>query len=673
VDPTPSPVTPSPTDAAGCCYGDSYKANGKCLMAASQSKCEQKGCAWMETEDPTDCELTTTKTVTTETAVGCCKGDSAKFNLVCNARDSQQTCDRSSSCHWIADGDVDVDCAVDSTTISAGCCFGNPNAAYSKRWMDSCTGYFTERECLMLTSDEGDNRCAWEDLSEGYDCAQLWPTTTTTTAVPGCCRGMSAKTQAKCVGQSDMESCKRKDCEWLHTHNDEDCLVESTTTAPGCCAGDSKSATEKCGALDDDAAKCDARSACHFVVGEDADCAWTETEAPEEPGCCYGNPSAAYSAKWMERCVTYYTERECQLLTNSDDGENRCFWEATDDSAYDCSQLWPTTSTTTVAPGCCRGSSYKAQAKCMGIADQIGCERKSCEWIETDDAMDCVITTSSTTTPPTTTADPGCCKGDSAKSTEKCNAIGENAKCDSRAACHWVAFGELATDCAFEPTEVPEEPGCCYGNPDAAYSKRWMESCTSFFTERDCLLLTNGDSGEARCAWEPISDDDEMYDCSQIWPTTTNIDEVGCCAGITKAANDACGLKESAESCNRMSKCMWDAGEDADCAWPTTTSEPWMAAKANSMRRSNAMRSNSKKGKNSQSQRSTAEQKMARSVSIGEQIQSTTVSLSTLLFAMAAAFVVFQMYQCRHAAASHTKTVQLTEGAQRGYYQSEAV
>jgi len=39
VNPTPSPVTPSPT---GCCYGESYKASGKCAMAMEAGKCAEK-------------------------------------------------------------------------------------------------------------------------------------------------------------------------------------------------------------------------------------------------------------------------------------------------------------------------------------------------------------------------------------------------------------------------------------------------------------------------------------------------------------------------------------------------------------------------------------------------------------------------------------------------------
>ena len=41
---------------------------------------------------------------------------------------------------------------------------------------------------------------------------------------------------------------------------------------------------------------------------------------------------------------------------------------------YDASLLWATTE----APGCCRGYSDKAQAKCVGLEDQSACERKDC-------------------------------------------------------------------------------------------------------------------------------------------------------------------------------------------------------------------------------------------------------------------------------------------------------
>merc|ERR1719203_1174949 len=165
---TATPTTTTTTTAApGCCYGDSYKANDKCAKAVAQDKCEGKGCTWLVTDEPADCVLTTTTTTTTTTtpAPGCCAGDSQAENERCNAKDTRSMCERSSSCHW--QSGADVTCAWEATTtVTPGCCFGNPEAAYSAKWMDTCTGYYTERDCLKLTSADGAARCAWEDLSE---------------------------------------------------------------------------------------------------------------------------------------------------------------------------------------------------------------------------------------------------------------------------------------------------------------------------------------------------------------------------------------------------------------------------------------------------------------------------------------------------------------------------
>ena len=50
----------------------------------------------------------------------------------------------------------------------------------------------------------------------------------------------------------------------------------------------------------------------------------------------------------------------------------------------------------------------------LALADQVGCERKECEWVETEDADDCVLNTKTPTTTTTTTEGPSCCKADSA-------------------------------------------------------------------------------------------------------------------------------------------------------------------------------------------------------------------------------------------------------------------
>merc|ERR1719175_435964 len=154
-----------------------------------------------------------------------------------------------------------------------------------------------------------------------------------------------------------------------------------------------------------------------------------------------------------------------------------------------------------------------------------------CSFLVTDDEDDCVITTTET---PTTTATPGCCKGTSRTSNDACNEIEDADQCDRRSSCTFIAFGILEEDCQFPETFPPQEPGCCYGNPDLAYSARWMEQCKKIGREDECLLFENGD-GEYRCHWEPLG---EYEDCETVWPTTTTTtEEVGCCRGDSYKAN----------------------------------------------------------------------------------------------------------------------------------------
>jgi len=716
IDPTPTPTTPSPTDAAGCCYGDSYKANDKCSKAMAEDKCEDKGCHWMVTEDPTDCEMTTTSTSSTTEEVGCCKGDSAKSNAMCNAREGRARCEKSSSCHFIETDDFSQCELPPTTTSSPGCCYGNPAVSYSKRWQETCTTYYTERECLMLEDGDGNARCQWEDLIEGYDCSLLWPTTTTTTEEAGCCRGFSYKAQAKCSPLDDAVGCERKGCEWVVTEDFDDCVLTTTTTTtsttteePGCCMGDSTKTNPRCNAKQS-RDQCERMSSCHFVSGEGADCSMPPTTT-EEPGCCYGNPDAAYSKKWMESCTAFYTERDCLMLSNSD-GDYRCHWEPKGDG-YDCSQLWPTTTTTTEAPGCCRGHSYKAQTKCLGLEDEVGCERKDCEWVETEDPNDCVITTTTTTTTTTSEA-AGCCMADSRKRQEMCDKKESSDKCNRASSCHWIET-EDPDGCTYHETTT-EEPGCCYGNPAAAYSKRWMESCTAFYTERDCLMLTDSD-GAYRCHWEELG---EGYDCSQLWPTTTTTTvAAGCCKGSSYKAQDKCmrledqvgcerkqcewvvtddpndcvitttsttstsaiiGCCYNGESekknekcrqfdedrtrCDKNADCTFNEGEDADCEYTatTTTSEPWMGAKPEGARR--------KKAKSSSRHQEAMMFGDGQSV-IAETMQYT-VSLSTVLLLAVAAFAAHQIYRwcsARNSGFTKMNKSQTASNEQR-YYQS---
>jgi len=683
------PTTTTTTEMPGCCRGTSYKAQAKCYGIANQNACERKDCEWVETFEESDCDLTTTSSSPTTTEEpGCCGSDKASKFEMCNEKETRDKCERGSSCHW--NSGSNAICEPPVTTINPGCCYGNPDAAYSKRWMDTCTAYDTERECLMLTDSDGNYRCAWEDLVDGYDCSLLWPTTTTTTEAPGCCRGSSYKGQAKCFGVEDAVKCARANCEWVETDDPNDCVLTTTSTTeePGCCMGDSAKTFDKCN-VREGRDQCERSSSCFFISGVEAICEPPVTTT--EPGCCYGNPDAAYSKRWMDSCTAFYTEKECLMLTD-DDGNYRCAWESKSVN-YDCSQLWPTTTTTTVAPGCCRGSSYKAQAKCFGLEDQKGCERKDCEWVETEDPNDCVITTTSSS--PTTTEEPGCCKGDAPKSNDMCNARDDRVRCEKSSSCHWIVTNDFS-QCTYPPTTT-EEPGCCYGNPDAAYSKRWMDACTAFYTERDCLLLTDSD-GSYRCHWEAKEDE---YDCSQLWPTTTTTtetpgccagsdykssgkcqaaasqsrcelldncswletddpkdcvqtttEEVGCCAGLNKASVDKCAEKEGREQCERTDKCEFREGEYADCSWPTTTSEPWLGAKPDAAEDflpkpkplpKDALPQPKPKPKNA------IDKSEALLFGDGEtvvaQAMQTQVSLSSLLLVVIAAIAAYQLYQ----------------------------
>merc|ERR1719391_918715 len=583
VTPTPSPVTPAPTDEPGCCYNpDSYKGNDRCSGATDAQRCEDMGCKFLITNDPEDCKFTTTESATTTQEVGCCKGDALKTNAMCNKRLTREQCERSSSCHFIPGGIVDVQCLIEppsSTTLEPGCCYGNPDIAYSARWMEQCKSYYTERECLMLEDADGNKRCTFEEMNDYMDCEAVWPTTTETpTEAPGCCRGDGYKSNDKCRrNDNDQAKCEKQGCEFVETYDFSECEITTTespttTSEEGCCKADAKKREDMCLARDT-REKCEKSASCvEWISGPDADCSFQETTT-EEPGCCYINPDQAYTKKYQDTCISFGTERDCLKLTDSN-GVSRCVFSPMNEYG-DCSMLWPTTTESATEPaGCCRGSSYKAQAKCFGLADRNSCERKSCEWLVTDDEDDCVITTTET---PTTTATPGCCKGTSRTSNDACNAIADADQCDRRSSCTFIAFGILDIDCVFPPTEPPEDPGCCYGNPDVAYSKRWMEQCKTFATESECLMLEN-DDGEPRCVFEPMG---EYEDCETVWPTTTTTtEEVGCCySDDSYKANDKCARATDRARCEAMECDFLVTDNPSDCEQtttetPTTTQTP---------------------------------------------------------------------------------------------------
>merc|ERR1719463_49939 len=423
----------------------------------------------------------------------------------------------SSSCHWNS-GD-DAICDPPSTTIVPGCCYGNPDAAYSKRWMDTCTGYYTERECLFNVDADGNYRCHWEELVDDYDCSQLWPTTTSTPTIPpGCCYGDSYKANDKCLKATEQDKCEDKGCNWLVTDDPEDCEMTTTTTT-------------------------------------------STTPSPTEGGCC----DSDVSQKKFDKCILKLTESQCERMSE-------CFWNAGYDAVCE-PPVFTTTPSPTDPAGCCRGSSYKANDKCLRATSEDKCELQGCEWLVTEDPEDCVVTTTTTETPPTTTTEEGCCGSNvSQKKYDNCNAKETRDKCERMSDCYWES------------------------------------------------------GSEAECP-------------PPVFTTTTSTPEVGCCAGETVKSNEMCNGKTDSESCGRSGKCQWREGEDADCEL-TTTSEPWMGAKPAAKARSKSVAHHQQ------------EAMLFGGESVIAETMQTTVTLSTVLLCVMAAFATYQLYRWWAARAS---------------------
>merc|ERR1719334_1270606 len=266
---------------------------------------------------------------TTPESAGCCAGDSERSTTRCQGVDSQDMCDRKSSCHWIDTDDYsECDWKVTATPVEPGCCtVGDTRPmAYEKGWDERCKTYFNEKECTKPTTADGYNRCLWTPTRDGYDCSLLWPTTEEPES--GCCKADSAKAQSRCESESKE--------------------------------------------------KCDRMSSCHWVVTDDpSEC--DVTDAPEEPGCCViSDPSNPYS-RWWDACPSFWSESECTRPNEV------CEWISTRED-FDCSVLWPTPP---VENGCCAGDSEKTSERCAAH-DINRCDRmSSCHWIVTDDVSEC--------------------------------------------------------------------------------------------------------------------------------------------------------------------------------------------------------------------------------------------------------------------------------------------
>merc|ERR1712165_643757 len=177
------------------------------------------------------------------------------------------------------------------------------------------------------------------------------------------------------------------------------------------------------------------------------------------------------------------------------------------------------------------GDSAYSHDRCAMSGAKDHCNRiSSCWWLSTTDPADCVWESTSTTPPP-----PGCCylhasqnpmsgwhdrcvdfhkESDSEQAYERCIGSSSKWECNAMSSCHWIQGDEA--DCTWvPPTEPPPGPGCCTICASQDVNGPWLETCTNYWNEEDCLTPVDGD-GVKRCSWTPTAED---VDCTILWPT----------------------------------------------------------------------------------------------------------------------------------------------------------
>jgi len=141
----------------GCCRGSSYKAQAKCLGLEDENACVRKDCEWLLTEDPTDCDITTTESPTTTSEAGCCYGEGVKENEMCANKEGRDQCERSSSCEFREGEDADCEYVPTTTTSEAGCCYGDTSKTNAmcaeKDGRESCE---RSGKCVFKSGEDAD-------------------------------------------------------------------------------------------------------------------------------------------------------------------------------------------------------------------------------------------------------------------------------------------------------------------------------------------------------------------------------------------------------------------------------------------------------------------------------------------------------------------------------------
>lgn len=141
-----------------------------------------QSCEWIQTDDPTDCDMPTEEPTyeptVRPTPDGCCAGWTDQTRGFCHQIETEDECSGFEVCFWILTDDVSV-CAPPTEDPTAapsrspligytGCCTtDNPQA-----WAD-CSVLEDENGCNVFTGAE----CYWFATTDPEECP-----------VPGCCR-----------------------------------------------------------------------------------------------------------------------------------------------------------------------------------------------------------------------------------------------------------------------------------------------------------------------------------------------------------------------------------------------------------------------------------------------------------------------------------------------------
>lgn len=171
---TKDPTTFSPTEHShavevdGCCAGDTERSNARCINMETEDSCTRRSsCHWIETSDVMDCMWM---------GSGCCAGNSLKAVEWCDYRFSHAECNRRSSCHWMASEDhMHCEWSEEDEPMASGCCFAAHLESLTFS-IDLCREYWNENECLISYDANGDQNCRWEPTDDNVDCTKFMRT-----------------------------------------------------------------------------------------------------------------------------------------------------------------------------------------------------------------------------------------------------------------------------------------------------------------------------------------------------------------------------------------------------------------------------------------------------------------------------------------------------------------